>query len=432
MLKMYTKYLEKTKKLIDSSKKKVSNMFTELKESSTNLTEKLISYIKFVAISNEEKTMAMVMIKPGDILLVRTPTFVHSKLRMLSNTSYDHCVVILDSDLNWLQITFPRAKLWKAWPFVVADRDPIIIRPKVSDEVRKAFIEQAKTIVGKRYDLYRLISLVFRRKQPFMTLDDVTPQSKSFFDYFRIQKSVSQGENDRVICSHSIFEAFWKANPDFKIPFTEKGYLDYSRNGSFSVDDFNRVALLQPEQFEIINYARIWRSLSRDNSLEEQVENEIKQLSVTAVVESDSTSFMEKYGIVHLVNLILFIHEKADIINIILKTIEVLSLFLDKSENIAQRQNIIYTITSYIKLIRIFADIEEHALNKSNGNQLHLSLNIFKYVSMALLRMFVFNPNSKKMKLINRIGIRILLSDKAHSIFSSIYTKAKNKMKAKI
>ena len=72
-----------------------------------------------------------------------------------------------------------------------------------------------------------------------------------------------------------------------------------------------------------------------------------------------------------------------------LKTIEVLSQFLDKSENNTQRQKVIYTITSYIKLTRILADIEEHGLNKRNRIQL----------SMTLLRMFVIDPNSKKMKL---------------------------------
>ena len=368
---MRSSYFEKkTKRFFDNSKEKISNFFTDLRETSTNFTEKIISYMKFVSISNDEKTMAMLMIKPGDIILVRTPTFVHSKLRMLSNTSYDHWVVILDSDLNCLQITYPRAKLWKAWPFVVADRDPLVIRPKVSEEVKNAFIEQAKAIKGRRYDLYRLISLVFRRKQPYVNNDDVIPKSKNFFDLFRVQKTANQGENDRVICSHSIYEAFCKANPEFKIPTTEKGYLDFDRNGSFSVDDFNRVALLQPDNFEIINYSRIWKSLSKNHSLVDQLENELEPSTVTAVVDNEPTSFIEKYGIVHLVNIVLFIHEKADMINIILKTIEMLTQFLDKSENKSQRQNVIYTISSYIKLTRILADIEEHGLNKKNRIQL--------------------------------------------------------------
>jgi hypothetical protein len=31
----------------------------------------------------------------------------------------------------------------------------------------------------------------------------------------------------------------------------EKNYLDYNRSGTFSVDDFHRMALLMPEKFEL-------------------------------------------------------------------------------------------------------------------------------------------------------------------------------------
>mmetsp|Transcript_13461 Transcript_13461/g.15633 ORF Transcript_13461/g.15633 Transcript_13461/m.15633 type:complete len:106 (-) Transcript_13461:8-325(-) len=83
----------------------------------------------------------------------------------------------------------------------------------------------------------------------------------------------------------------------------------------------------------------------------------------TSVVEHVSTSIIERYGIVHFVNLLLFLHEQADIINICLKTTEVLIQLLDSSEA-KKRQNVIYTLTSYVKLTRILADIEEHGLNK--------------------------------------------------------------------
>ena len=141
---MYAKSLKRTKKLLNSTKSTFSNVAHEVKEVASSLTAKVISYssssslfnynAKFVKISEDRKLLAAEVLKPGDIVLVKTPTFLHSKLRMASNTTYDHCVVILDASMNVLQVSFPKAKLCKVWPFVNELREPLIIRPKVSDE----------------------------------------------------------------------------------------------------------------------------------------------------------------------------------------------------------------------------------------------------------------------------------------------------------
>ena len=40
---------------------------------------------------------------------------------------YDHWVVVLDSKMNWLHITYPIAIEWKVWQFITDDKEPIIV-----------------------------------------------------------------------------------------------------------------------------------------------------------------------------------------------------------------------------------------------------------------------------------------------------------------
>ena len=154
-----------------------------------------VSHARFNIIADAEKNLAMKTVQPGDIILVKTPTFMHTKIREFSNSVYDHCIVILSKSehenskepgkysLNCLQISYPKVKQCEAWPFMISCRQPMIIRPKISQENMKQFIAKSKKLVGKRYNFRQLMNSILKQK---------TFKENPY----------------KVVCSDAIFKAF--------------------------------------------------------------------------------------------------------------------------------------------------------------------------------------------------------------------------------
>ena len=72
-----------------------------------------------VPISPEEKAQAIKMVgrvKPGDIILLRTPASLYDTARWLLSTPYDHAVIVVDEERS-LHISYPRAKLVPTYLF---------------------------------------------------------------------------------------------------------------------------------------------------------------------------------------------------------------------------------------------------------------------------------------------------------------------------
>lgn len=97
---------------------------------------------KFIEIDDETRKLAESLLQPGDIILVKTPTFFNSKLRIIANAPYDHCVVVMDSSMTCLEISYPEAKLVEVWAFVNPNRKPLIIRPQMNDQQKEEFLNK--------------------------------------------------------------------------------------------------------------------------------------------------------------------------------------------------------------------------------------------------------------------------------------------------
>ena len=103
----------------------------------------------------EEKLAQFV--RPGDLILVTTPNVLYESMRKLYESRYDHVVVVVDED-RCLNITYPKAKLVPVRPFLLMQREPLVVRVNwTSDLQRKQFISNLKhSSVGKRYDSQRV------------------------------------------------------------------------------------------------------------------------------------------------------------------------------------------------------------------------------------------------------------------------------------
>lgn len=148
----------KAKKVIKSTRTKMSDISKGISESTSTVMDRVVASTYFnnvlgnkFLLSADQKLLTTQILKPGDILLVKTPTFLSNlSLRKATNMMYDHAFVVVDKYFNCVQISFPRAKLTKAWSLVHPSREPLVVRPKISHQNRDRFVEECLSIVGKK------------------------------------------------------------------------------------------------------------------------------------------------------------------------------------------------------------------------------------------------------------------------------------------
>ena len=86
------------------------------------------------SISPAEKEIAIEkakLVKPGDMILVKTPNALYDIVRRIYATTYDHIVVVVDLD-RCLHISYPRAKLVPTYLFTSSRWEPLVLRPNLS------------------------------------------------------------------------------------------------------------------------------------------------------------------------------------------------------------------------------------------------------------------------------------------------------------
>ena len=208
------------------------------------------------------------------------------------------------------------------------------------------------------------------------------------YDYARLfnlvlKRKTGDSSKDRVLCSHAIFEAFSTANPEFSIAISEKDYLDLNKTGTFSIDDFHRIALLMPDKFNLIT------------SLAPTPEDTIKAQHTISEIEG-SASFLEKYGIIYLTNAIIFLHKNADIINYLLTTIELLHQI--QAAKKGESKSLFKIISNYVELTLVMGDIQENGITQMNRKRLMTSL----------LNILIVNPTSRRLKALKRLTKKVM------------------------
>ena len=89
-----------------------------------------------VSLTPSEKAKAIELaqsVKPGDLILVKTPNRMYEAMRRIYATPYDHVVVVVD-EVRCLHISFPIAKLVPTYMFTDLKREPLVLRPNLTEE----------------------------------------------------------------------------------------------------------------------------------------------------------------------------------------------------------------------------------------------------------------------------------------------------------
>lgn len=80
----------------------------------------------------EQAIKATTNLKPGDLILIKTPNRLYELMRKIYNTPYDHIVVVVDQE-RCLHISYPRAKLVPSYLFTHSVGEPLVIRPNLNE-----------------------------------------------------------------------------------------------------------------------------------------------------------------------------------------------------------------------------------------------------------------------------------------------------------
>lgn len=127
-------------------------------------------------VSKEELMQAECLIqqhvRPGDLILTRTPSAVFGILREIGASEYDHLLAVVDGERS-LHIAYPHAKLVPTTQFVLRKKMPVILRPKFSrspgvDKVSQFTTMLKHSLVGKPYDYTGILQFFMATRLSFL------------------------------------------------------------------------------------------------------------------------------------------------------------------------------------------------------------------------------------------------------------------------
>eukprot|EP01083_Nonionella_stella_P286015 973457_1 len=117
-------------------------------------------------IDHKEDTRLLTLLQPnidaiqtGDFILVRTPGTFYGILRALCRNPFDHVAIVV-SGKRVLHVGPSKTRFLPLVRLLTPKRAPLVLRPKLSLEQRSQLVAHCEKLVGKRYDVIRLYSLI--------------------------------------------------------------------------------------------------------------------------------------------------------------------------------------------------------------------------------------------------------------------------------
>lgn len=171
-------------------------------------------------------------LEPGDIVLLKTPGIVYEGFRKATKYQYDHVLVALRRPDHCLHISPPQARRVRSAQLLIKERDPLVLRPRLSADESTAFVTLCESLIGKEYSLSRLYSSVLR-----------TVAEKQFRIGRFLPKAVLPTKQDpSSICTDAILVSLLEASPKIRKSAQKQAPdLDLFRTGTASVSDFIRL-----------------------------------------------------------------------------------------------------------------------------------------------------------------------------------------------
>ena len=227
------------------------------------------------------------VVREGDIILLRTPGIVYSLARSAVSHEYDHAVVVVPGG-KVVHVSPPKVSLLSLKRVLEPRRRPLVLRPNLSGEQMRAFIDCILGIVGQPYGTREMMALVgrlvvseFRGSRP--------PPAASH------QSHVANETKERKwICTDAIADALSRSSDEFRAAFADAN-LDAAAAGSVSLSDFLRIARSPGELLSVVATAPVQHSNglnhSKPASMERRTSDALRQIAkimIHGIVRADS------------------------------------------------------------------------------------------------------------------------------------------------
>jgi hypothetical protein len=195
---------------------------------------------------------AVRVLRPGDIILTRTPGAFYSAARASADSVYDHVVVVARNGMC-IHVGPPIVRLLRIERILDPKRCPLVLRPRLNTKQRRRFVVLLERHLGKRYDT----------AAAYTTMARLGLERATGFAFGRRRERSTRGTvggggggggghliQDRIICTDTTLSAVCRVSKAFRNSVaTCTPSLDCMRfrNGSASLEDFLRLHRHRPD-----------------------------------------------------------------------------------------------------------------------------------------------------------------------------------------
>ena len=198
-------------------------------------------------------------LKPGDIVLIRTPGRIYKMFREATKQPYDHAVCVVNEGMC-VHVSSPVVKKLKFEKFLLPRRQPMIVRVKMTDEERADVVRNLEQLVGREYDLTAvrtaIIKLVSKDPRLYKLADKVSSTCNQCKRKLGVKSVPQRGLTApaSLICTSAILDAIRTASGRFREAIDSEMKNLHFGNGSLdeaTMTDFIHLAKHFPQLFDL-------------------------------------------------------------------------------------------------------------------------------------------------------------------------------------
>jgi hypothetical protein len=187
------------------------------------------------------------MVRPGDIILLRTPGKLYKLARTTAQNPFDHVVIVMKSGAQVLHVSPPEARLLPLSKVMEPKFEPLALRPSLGPAELEIFLSSAENVIGTRYNSSRTFALLFRLGlEAHAGIQPSKPLTK--------RGLLKNG----AICTDVVLSSLCHASVEFHnaVMGSESSVsneLDYIKHGAGSLRDLIRINQHFPRMLRYVN-----------------------------------------------------------------------------------------------------------------------------------------------------------------------------------
>lgn len=198
---------------------------------------------------NEALKQSLKRLRPGDIILTKTPGMFYRAARTAANSTYDHCVVVANQAGMVIHVGPPKVRMIRVERIVKPEWCPCVFRSRLSPKQKKKFVQLLERNTGKRYAAfaaYKTLATLSVEHITGITLSSSGGSSEKK----SLNKKRSMMGQSHIVCTDTILTALCRVSKAFtNAVHSCEPPLDCVRHqrGAASLEDVLRLHRYRPD-----------------------------------------------------------------------------------------------------------------------------------------------------------------------------------------